>query len=372
MWFECGRKSRLNAGNQPVMTALHSRNPLIDPDPSQIGKVLVVGPSWVGDMVMAQSLFQVLHQRFPGIAIDVLAPAWSQALLTRMSEVREAITMPLGHGVLGLSTRYRLGRELRSHGYDWAVVLPNSFKSALVPYWAGIPRRTGYLGELRWGLLNDARRLDKTRLPMTVQHFAALGLAPGEALPEDLPLPALRVDPAGVEVTLIRLGLSYPERLLALCPGAEYGSAKRWPVEHFATLARAYLKAGWRVWLCGSSKDVELARAIAEAAPGCVNLAGRTRLEEVIDLMALATAVVSNDSGLMHIAAALDRPLVALYGSSDPGFTPPLSPRAEVMRLGLPCSPCFERECPLGHLNCLRGLTPAQVLARLTTAGVGP
>ncbi|MDQ5909020.1 MAG: heptosyltransferase [Pseudomonadota bacterium] len=334
-------------------------------------QVLVIGPSWVGDMVMAQSLFQTLHQLFPGIAIDVLAPAWSQALLARMPEVRDTITMPLGHGVLELGIRYRLGHTLRTRGYDWVLVLPNSFKSALIPWWANIPRRTGYLGELRWGLLNDVRRLDKTRLPMTVQRFVALGLDPGEPLPQELPRPALTVNPAGVESALNRLGLSYQQRLLALCPGAEYGSAKRWPVEHFAAVARVYLNQDWAVWLLGSSKDLEVTTAIAEAALGCVNLAGRTQLEEVIDLLSLATVVVSNDSGLMHIAAALDRPLVAIYGSSDPGFTPPLSPQAHILHLGLPCSPCFKRECPLGHLNCLRQLVPTQVLTQLTALTPG-
>ncbi len=329
-------------------------------------QALVIGPSWVGDMVMAQSLFQVLSQRFPGIVIDVLAPAWSQSLLARMPEVRKAMILPLGHGALGLGIRYRLGHTLRAHGYDWALVLPNSFKSALIPYWANIPHRTGYFGEWRWGLLNDVRRLDKVRWPMTVQRFVALGLEFGEPLPQELPRPALTVDPSTAESALHRLGLSYPQQLLALCPGAEYGSAKRWPVEHFAAVARTYLNQDWAVWLLGSSKDLEVTTAIAEAAPGCVNLAGRTQLEEVIDLLSLATAVVSNDSGLMHIAAALDRPLIAIYGSSDPGFTPPLSPQAKILHLGLPCSPCFKRECPLGHLNCLRQLAPTQVLTQLT------
>ncbi|MDE2088515.1 MAG: lipopolysaccharide heptosyltransferase II [Gammaproteobacteria bacterium] len=328
---------------------------------------LVVGPSWVGDMVMAQSLFMQLKHAHPGIAIDVLAPAWSRPLLERMPEVREAIDMPFRHGELGLAARYRLGRRLRARRYDWAIVLPNSFKSALAPFWARITRRTGYLGELRWGLLNDVRRLDRARLPMTVQRFVALGLAPDAPVPAQCPAPRLAVSNAQVTAALQRLGLSPPSKpLLALCPGAEYGPAKRWPVEYFAALAAAKIAQGWTTWVFGSDKDAALGETLcARVGAGCVNLAGRTRLAEAVDLLSLAHAVVSNDSGLMHIAAALDRPLVAVYGSSDPGFTPPLSARAKLVSLRVECSPCFKRECPYGHYKCLRDLSPERVLGAL-------
>lgn len=331
----------------------------------------MVGPSWVGDMVMAQSLFMTLKQRRPQPAVDVLAPAWSEPLLARMPEVDRAVTMPLGHGQLQLGTRRRLGRSLGAEGYTQAIILPNSLKSALVPWWARIQRRTGYVGEWRWGLLNDARRLDRRRLPMTVQRFVALGLERGTPLPPPVPQPHLRVRAEDVEQALARLQLVRPAQgLLALCPGAEFGPAKRWPAEHYGAVARHYLDRGGAVWVFGSTQDTEVAQAVCDAAGGGVNLAGRTRLDEAIDLMSLADAVVSNDSGLMHVAAALQRPLVAVYGSSDPGFTPPLSDHARVVRLGLDCSPCFKRECPLGHLNCLRRLEPRQVeqaLAELTS-----
>jgi heptosyltransferase-2 len=325
--------------------------------------ILVVGPSWVGDMVMAQSLFITLLERQPHARIDVLAPAWSAPLLARMPEVRRLIAMPLGHGQLQLRTRRRLGRSLAAEHYSQAIVLPNSWKSALVPWWARVPLRTGYRGELRWGLLNDRRTLDKARLPMTVQRFVALGLPADAPLPPAVPQPALRVAETDVDQALGRLGLERPrDPLLVLCPGAEFGPAKRWPAEYYGELARDHLQQGWEVWVFGSEQDSEVAAHVCRAAgAGCVNLAGRTRLEEAIDLMSLANLVVSNDSGLMHVAAALGRPLVAVYGSSDPGFTPPLSDRARVARLGLECSPCFKRECPLGHLNCLRRLKPEQV-----------
>lgn len=329
-----------------------------------INKILVVGASWVGDMVLAQSLFKLIKRRDPGVEIDVLAPPWTLPLLQRMPEVHEALQLPFQHGQLKLVTRYRLAHTLRERSYDQAIVLPNSFKSALIPFWAKIPLRTGYVGEWRWGLLNDARRLDKTRLPMTVQRFIALGLGKDSALPSAPPRPNLAVTGSGVEMALARLSLERPAApLLALCPGAEYGPAKRWPVEYYAEIARAKLAQGWQVWLFGSEKDSEITAALrALAGAECVDLAGRTTLAEAIDLLSLADLAVSNDSGLMHVAAALGRRLVAIYGSSDPGFTPPLSNYAKVQWLGLSCSPCFQRECPLGHLNCLRELKPEQVV----------
>ncbi|MGE0811176.1 MAG: lipopolysaccharide heptosyltransferase II [Immundisolibacter sp.] len=321
----------------------------------------MVGPSWVGDMVMIEPLLALLKSRQPAPAIDVLAPAWSRPLLQRMPQVRAAIDLPIGHGALALGERRRIGRALRGR-YAQAIVLPGSWKSALIPFFAGIRKRTGFVRELRFGLLNDLRRLDKRALPMTVQRFWALGAEPGAAVPARL-VPHLRSDPAAVAATRVALGLTATAPVLVLCPGAEYGPAKRWPQAHFAVVAGHYIAQGWQVWLLGSAKDAPVTASITARAPGAVDLAGRTDLGQACDLIAAADLVVSNDSGLMHVAAAFDRPLVALYGSSDPGFTPPLSDRARVLTLGLSCSPCFERECPLGHMKCLTDLAPAQVLA---------
>jgi heptosyltransferase II len=336
--------------------------------------ILVVGPAWVGDMVMAQVLFKLLLERAPDVAIDVLAPAWSLPLLARMPEVRRAIAMPLGHGSLELGVRYRLGRELRDAGYKQAILLPNSFKSALSPFFAQIPLRTGWRGEFRYGLLNDLRTLDKSRYPLMIQRFAALALPCDAALPATLPYPALRIDTGRQQQLLQRFGLAGPEPLLALCPGAEFGPAKRWPESHYASVAAALLAQGWRVALFGSAKDRLVTAAIIAQLPEntrarVVDLAGATALEEAVDLLAAATAVVSNDSGLMHIAAATGRPLVVVYGSTSPAFTPPLGERVEVLQLPVDCGPCFQRECPLGegagHMKCLVELEPARVLAAL-------
>ena len=322
----------------------------------------MVAPSWVGDMVMAQSLFKALKQRHPEPGIDVLAPAWSRPLLERMPEVGDAIDMPLGHGRLGLKTRWRLGRGLRGRGYDQAILLPNSFKSALVPFWAGIPRRTGWVGELRYGLLNDIRKLDKSRLTMTVQRFVALAYPAKTPSVPEIPPPSLEADSTAAHQALAELGLVKRGPVLALCPGAEYGPAKRWPEESYAGLAAAMAEEGWDIWLFGSARDRPVCAGITRRLEGnCADLSGRTSLAQALDLLSLADAVVSNDSGLMHVAAALDRPLVALYGSSDPGFTPPLNDRSRVVCLGLDCSPCFRRECPQGHLRCLRDISVEQV-----------
>ncbi|APQ13468.1 lipopolysaccharide heptosyltransferase II [Pseudomonas oryzihabitans] len=327
--------------------------------------ILIIGPSWVGDMVMAQTLFVCLKRQHPDCQIDVLAPEWSRPLLERMPEVREALSFPLGHGAFELATRRRIGQQLRGR-YDQAILLPNSLKSALVPYFAGIPKRTGWRGEMRFGLLNDIRTLDKARYPLMIERFMALAYAPGAALPKPYPEPRLVIDPASRETALERFGLTLDRPVLALCPGAEFGEAKRWPAEHYAKVADARLRQGWQVWLFGSQKDAPGGEEIREwVTPGLeddvYNLAGRTSLAEAIDLLSCASAVVSNDSGLMHVAAALDRPLVAVYGSTSPDFTPPLASQVEVVRLGLECSPCFDRTCRFGHYDCLRLLQPSQV-----------
>jgi heptosyltransferase-2 len=335
-------------------------------------RILIVAPSWVGDAVLSQPLLALLKTKNPATQIDVLAPAWVLPAYRRMPEVAATIENPFAHGELALGARLRLARGLRQARYDRAFVLPNSFKSALVPWFAGIARRTGFIGELRYGLLNDARRLDPKRLPRMVERFAHLAGDAGEPLPVPLPRPALRVASPEVDAVLTTKGLPRPSRLACFCPGAEYGPAKRWPARYFAELAQRLSREGFEVWLLGSTKDAPIGAEIARFAAGAVrDLTGRTSLDEAIVLLSVADHVVTNDSGLMHVAAALDRPLVAIYGSSSPAFTPPLSDRARIVRLGIACSPCFERVCPLGHFDCMMRLEPEHVLqeVRKTAAG---
>jgi heptosyltransferase-2 len=335
-------------------------------------RILVIGPSWIGDTLLAQPLFSLLKARHRELALDVLAPAWTLPLVNCMPEVRRGFASPFRHGELRLGARRQLAHELRGEGYDQAIVLPNTFKSVLAPFLAGIPRRTGYRGEMRWGLVNDVRRLDPQASPLLAERYAALAGDAGESVPRPLPVVRLRVDEASRGATLSRLGLAASRPAVALCPGAEYGPAKRWPVEHFAGLARELAARACPTWVVGSDQDASLGEAIVHSAGSdCINLCGRTTLTEAIEVLASTRLVVSNDSGLMHVAAAVGRPLIALYGSSSPAYTPPLAADAQVIRLDLPCSPCFQRECPLRHFNCMNQITPAMVLAAPQFARIG-
>lgn len=324
-------------------------------------RYLIAGPAWVGDMVMAQSLFMTIKQREPQARIDVLAPGWSLPLLARMPEIDEAINVPVGHGELGLAKRWQLGRSLRSRRYDHAIVIPRSMKAALIPFFAGAKVRTGYRGEMRYGLLNDIRPLDKTILTQTVQRYVALGLPVESELPPSIPSPRLLVDAENQQRLLDELALRGDGKVIGLMPGAEYGPAKRWP--YYAELVTQLVRDGFRVWVFGSEKERTDAERIA--AMGAANLCGRTSLVEAVDLIAACDAVVSNDSGLMHVAAAVGKPLLAIYGSSTPDYTPPLSEQARVLYRRLDCSPCFKRDCPYGHTDCLKGIGVDEVVSVL-------
>ncbi|MEX3956724.1 lipopolysaccharide heptosyltransferase II [Trinickia sp. EG282A] len=334
-------------------------------------RALVIAPNWIGDALMAQPLFALLRQLHPRIVIDALAPTWVAPVLERMPEIHEVHATDLAHGKLQLMRRWQLAGDLRDVGYDAAYVLPNSLKSAFIPWLAGIRLRIGYTGERRYGLLNvrHANPSKDARGPMAA-HYAALAYAPGANLSDlsaRLPTPRLETDLNESMRVSTRFNLDTRVPLVVFCPGAEYGNAKRWPAEHFASLAQMIGQSFpyTQIVALGSGKDAPLAQAIAERAPALRNLCGQTSLGEACALIARASAVVSNDSGLMHVAAALRRPLVAVFGSSDPRHTPPLSDLAKVQWLHLECSPCFARECPLGHLRCLRELTAEQVFGDL-------
>ena len=327
-------------------------------------QILVAGPAWVGDMVMAQSLFMTLKQRPHPVEIDVLAPAWSNQILKRMPEVRDIINLPVVHGELGFMPRYRLGKSLRFKKYDQAIITPRSYKSALVPFFSKARKRTGYRGEMRYGVINDIHQLDKNILKQTVQRYVALGLEDTVNQAPEFPFPKLSVDENNLQRLLAELNLNLDKPVIALLPGAEYGEAKRWPVEYYTQLAEDLCADGFQVWVLGSKKDYEVAKSIT-SENASINLCGKTQLEDCIDLLSVCKSAVTNDSGLMHIAAAVNIPLVAIYGSSTPDYTPPLSDKATVEYLGLECSPCFKRECPLGHTNCLKDIKPERLMSLL-------
>jgi heptosyltransferase II len=333
--------------------------------PAGSHRILIVAPAWIGDMVMAHPLVQLLRRREPAAEIHMLAPPVTAPLAARMPGVSLTHVLDAGHGQARLAMRRALGVRLRSQGYRQAIVLPNTFKSALIPWWARVPVRTGWHGEARYGVLNDRRRLDPAAYPLMIERFMALGLPPGAPLERPYPLPRLNVDEANRRRLIDTLGLRDGARPLALCPGAEFGPAKRWPVGHYAAVARHALAQGRAVWLLGSPGDAAACAVIREQAPGVVDLAGRTSLLDALDLLSAADQVVCNDSGLMHMAGAVGASVVALFGSTSPGFTPPLGDRARVLELSLPCRPCFQRQCPLGHLRCLQELTPDRVIEAL-------
>ncbi len=312
---------------------------------------------------MAQSLFKVLRARDPDRPLDVLAPGWSLPIVARMPEIRNGIAAETGHGEIGFATRRRIAAGLRGR-YDRAIVMPRSFKSALIPWLAGIPQRTGFRGESRFVLINDVRSFDARVLDQTVKRFVALGLREGEPLPSALPDPSLRISEDNQSRVLARLGVGTERPVIAMMPGAEYGPAKCWPLDYFATLASELDAAGYAVWVLGSDKDRDAGEAI-KAGSAAVNLCGQTSLEEVIDVLAACEQAVTNDSGLMHVAAAVGIRVHGIYGSSSPKFTPPLTKNREIHEISLDCRPCFERECPLGHLRCLRDLPTARIFEKI-------
>jgi heptosyltransferase-2 len=314
-------------------------------------------------MVMAQSLFKLLKSREPDRALDVLAPEWSLPIVARMPEVRAGIASETAHGEIGFGTRRRIAAGMRGH-YDRAIVMPRSFKSALIPWLANIPVRTGFRGESRFILVNDVRSFDAAVLDQTVKRFAALGLEPGDALPDGVPEPSLQVSEENRDRVLDELGVSTAKPVIAMMPGAEYGPAKCWPLDYFAALAIRLADAGYSVWVLGSGKDADAGDVIARSN-AAINLCGRTALEDVIDLLSACEQAVSNDSGLMHIAAAVGIHVHGIYGSSSSKFTPPLTKRRDIHEIDLDCRPCFERECPLGHLRCLRDLSPDQIFEKI-------
>jgi heptosyltransferase-2 len=329
-----------------------------------VKRAVILAPSWIGDAVLSQPMLSRLHTLYAGLQIDVVAPPWVMPAYQRMAEVNKVIANPFGHGDLRLLARRSFGKTLLREGnYDHAYVLPNSLKSALITWFSGIANTTAFRGEARTWLLSDCRILDEQALPTMAERFASLAEAPGSPLHRPVATPRLSVDGENLAATMRRLGLDDHKPIIALCPGAEYGPAKRWPSAHFAAYASQQIAEGNQVWIFGGKADHDIGEEINQLCDGaCRNLCGETALVDAIDLLSLAANVVTNDSGLMHVACAVGAPVVALYGSSSPAFTPPLSHKAHIISLKIECSPCFQRVCPLGHFKCMNDITPAMVI----------
>jgi heptosyltransferase-2 len=332
--------------------------------------VLVIAPQWVGDAILSLPLIRQLSSEYRHV--DVLAVPAVQAVYQSCPEVRTVRVERFQHGRLQLRLRLKIARALQGH-YQTAIVCPNSLKSALIPWLAAIPVRRGTTGESRYGLINDRRnprRHGPGKRPSMLQTY--LGFA-------DNPLPAEQIDGLGTHRPVLKASGTVPDTTrLVLCPGAEYGPAKQWPAAYFAEVARYWLaqNTAHTVVLVGGPNDVavgnQIEAVVKQELPShgecIVNRCGKTSLMEAFEEIANARYVVSNDSGLMHAAAALDVPVVALFGSTDPHHTPPHSAKATVLSLGLSCSPCFERKCPLGTTACLKSLGPERVINALADA----
>jgi heptosyltransferase II len=326
-------------------------------------RTLVISPNWIGDAVMAQPLLALLRQQHPDRPIDVLAPPGVAPVWRAVAEVDTVLEMPLRHGALQLKERWKYARVLRQRGYADAYVLPNTIKYALIPWLAGIPRRVGYKGEMRYGLINVMHHDDEPARPM-MPFYAALAQDPSLPAPRKVARPAMQVPAGAAAAACARYGIDPARQLVVYAPGAEFGPAKRWPPRHFGDLAQRIVAADPEVQiaLLGSPKDrptcEEVIVAAGPAASNMLNLAGSTKLDEAAALIAQSAALVTNDSGLMHIASGLNKPLVALYGPTDPRHTPPSSESAHWVWLHLECAPCQERVCPLGHHHCMEKLGP--------------
>lgn len=336
-------------------------------------RILVIAPSWLGDIIMSQALLKALKSLHPSCEITVYAPAYALPVVARMKEAAHAIENPFGHGQLLLMKRWQEGRKLRKLGFDTCFVLPNSIKSALVPFFAGIPDRRGFKGEGRYFLLSSMR-CNKNDYPRMADRYVALAFAKDQVRrASDLPkweLPALELREPSPEL-LSRLKLDFGKPALALGCGASYGPAKIWPAEYFAEVCKWWVrKTGGLCIAFGTKSDAAAANAVEKALSGEAlshfrNIAGLTKVDEALDLLGKCGAAVCNDSGLMHTAAAAGVPQADIFGSTSATYTPPLSNKAACIESSEPCRPCFERTCPKGTYACLRGISPERVIKAL-------
>ena len=333
-------------------------------------KHLIIAPSWLGDIIMSQSLLITIKKQLPEADIDILAPTWSHPLLQLMPEVSSAIDFNTKHGELALGYRSNIAKKLRANDYKKCYVLPNSFKSALVPWLAKIPSRVGWRGEFRYGLLNDCRVLNKAQLPLMASRYAALAYSKGKKLPIQPEFPKISLTTQQTTELLTAFNLNTKVPTLAICPGAAFGSAKQWPAEYHAKVIEYALQQKWQVIILGSKQDITISNMIQSNLSSVytdkiIDLTGKTTLMEVIALIAFADTTISNDSGLMHLAAALNKPQIAIFGSTSISHAPPMNPLAEGLSIDIDCKPCNKRVCPLQHHKCMRQILPAMVINKL-------
>ncbi len=316
-------------------------------------RILVVAQAWVGDIIFSQMLYTQLQAQQPQVRIDVAAPAWTEALLQRMPQVHQHHIIDIPHGRLKPHRQWRLAQQWRGQ-YTQAIVVPRSAKAALAATLAGIPRRTGFASNGRPGLINDAR-------PRPDGVIARMLTLAGADPSTEVAHPKLEVDPDRARTVMQRFGLDPQARWVGLMPGAAYGSAKQWGVAAFAELAALLIEQGYRVCVLGGKKEPLMGDQIATVSDSVVNLCGKTTLDEAVDLISALACAVCNDSGLLHVAAAVDTPTVGIYGATSPHTHPPLNPNASICYADTVCSPCQQRHCPYETHGCMRAITPEQV-----------
>jgi heptosyltransferase-2 len=322
-------------------------------------KILIIAPNWVGDIVMSQSLLIMLRDKYKdNLILDVMANEWTKNILNRMPEINNIIDNPFKHGELRLIKRVLLGIELKQNNYNQAIILTNTLKSAIVPFFANIKKRTGFVGEQRYLLLNDIYKLNKQKLPRLIDQYCFLA----QANNLKIKLPRLSIDKNNQANIIKQYDLSN-KKIIVIAPGAEYGPAKRWPVDYFIELTRLLKQTEYYILILGAKKDQDIANKIANSSDNkkILNLVGTTSLSDTVDIIDLATYTITNDSGLMHVASATSSRVIAIYGSSTPNYTPPLSPNAIILKINIECSPCFSRTCKFNHYNCLKLITPQMV-----------
>ena len=319
-------------------------------------RILVVAQAWIGDLVLGQILYALLKRQQPGVSIDVVAPDWAGAILKRMPQVSGHISLDVRHGRLGLWQRWTTARRLDAE-YQQAIVIPRSVKAALLPWAAGIRNRVGFASGMRAGLINDSRPR-----PSDVMTRMARLASPEKIDPESLPWPRLEIDPEEATEIFREREVDPDESVIGLMPGAAYGRAKEWGAGSFAGLAAMLAERGHRICVLGALRDRPAGEVIARAAPGRVmNLCGETSLEQAILLISRLAVAICNDSGLMHVAAAVNTPVIGIYGPTSPDTHPPLSAARKILSERVLCSPCRRRACPYGHHACMARIAPEQV-----------
>jgi heptosyltransferase-2 len=329
--------------------------------------ILVVPYMWIGDFVRCHSVVKLLKARFPDRPVDVLSTTLCAPLTDYMPGLRQAVVVDLPRSRIALKHQLALARRLAQENYGSVLVMPRTWKSALAPFMARIPERTGFVGELRFVLLNDIRRGEK-KLPRMVDRCAALALPSAAALPSEWPLPELKVARAEIETWRRRLGLNFDSRpVVVLAPGA-VGPSKRWRASDYAALARRLIAEDFAVWVVGGPEEKSLAAAII-GETGARDLTGHD-LRNAILALAAASVAVSNDSGLLHVAAALGTPAIGIFGPTSPWHWAPLNPLAETIesKTEVECRPCHKPVCRFGHHRCMVEIPPEQVLAAVRQA----